>query len=650
MKNSRAEDEKGFTVDSQKRVPDLLCLIFTGAAVTVMLASGFNQLPPFVAAMSALASLWAAVSVIFKNRLPLTVAVSALTGIAGIFVFFLIWGAEPFAKRLWWNALWALPAAILFAAALTAAKKCGRMRAKVTAAVSLVLMLALSVSYVFFMSLRVRPRVKDLSRGHDEYLASIGKAGEDAPNVLVILMDDMAYADISSYSYLGSLNATINTPNIDSIADNGIMMDNFYAASPVCSPSRFSLLTGRYSSRGYLDNVVFPTTVESDPYSITHFVNPFQFLYNVDGILGDEITLAEALRAAGYSTGCIGKWNLGDYGEYLPTAQGFDYFYGSYYVNDMTPYEWVRDSVSDSGEYSHELVRTHADNLDQSLSTAAFTEELNKFITDSIDSGEKFFAYYTTPWPHYPIFSNNNGAGKGDVSDDTYIDCIEEFDRYLGTVLDTLRAKGVYDDTLIVFTSDNGPGREGAAGALRGRKNTTFEGGMKVPLIVSYPSGNVGAAGEKSVFTYYKNGAEVRGETVVIDAAAINIDFFPTILEYCGILSLPSDRIIDGVSLKKLWSEDPYAVVHDKLFYLKRGKAQAVQMRVDGVDYKYFRHVQSENSAFFNQFYNNYLFDLDADPIEAYDISKRLPETAELLKKELEEFNRSVRENRRGIL
>lgn len=650
MKNSRAEDEKGFTVDSQKRVPDLLCLIFTGAAVTVMLASGFNQLPPFVAAMSALASLWAAVSVIFKNRLPLTVAVSALTGIAGIFVFFLIWGAEPFAKRLWWNALWALPAAILFAAALTAAKKCGRMRAKVTAAVSLVLMLALSVSYVFFMSLRVRPRVKDLSRGHDEYLASIGKAGEDAPNVLVILMDDMAYADISSYSYLGSLNATINTPNIDSIADNGIMMDNFYAASPVCSPSRFSLLTGRYSSRGYLDNVVFPTTVESDPYSITHFVNPFQFLYNVDGILGDEITLAEALRAAGYSTGCIGKWNLGDYGEYLPTAQGFDYFYGSYYVNDMTPYEWVRDSVSDSGEYSHELVRTHADNLDQSLSTAAFTEELNKFITDSIDSGEKFFAYYTTPWPHYPIFSNNNGAGKGDVSDDTYIDCIEEFDRYLGTVLDTLRAKGVYDDTLIVFTSDNGPGREGAAGALRGRKNTTFEGGMKVPLIVSYPSGNVGAAGEKSVFTYYKNGAEVRGETVVIDAAAMNIDFFPTILEYCGILSLPSDRIIDGVSLKKLWSEDPYAVVHDKLFYLKRGKAQAVQMRVDGVDYKYFRHVQSENSAFFNQFYNNYLFDLDADPIEAYDISKRLPETAELLKKELEEFNRSVRENRRGIL
>ena len=650
MKNSRAEDEKGFTVDSQKRVPDLLCLIFTGAAVTVMLASGFNQLPPFVAAMSALASLWAAVSVIFKNRLPLTVAVSALTGIAGIFVFFLIWGAEPFAKRLWWNALWALPAAILFAAALTAAKKCGRMRAKVTAAVSLLLMLALSVSYVFFMSLRVRPRVKDLSRGHDEYLASIGKAGEDAPNVLVILMDDMAYADISSYSYLGSLNATINTPNIDSIADNGIMMDNFYAASPVCSPSRFSLLTGRYSSRGYLDNVVFPTTVESDPYSITHFVNPFQFLYNVDGILGDEITLAEALRAAGYSTGCIGKWNLGDYGEYLPTAQGFDYFYGSYYVNDMTPYEWVRDSVSDSGEYSHELVRTHADNLDQSLSTAAFTEELNKFITDSIDSGEKFFAYYTTPWPHYPIFSNNNGAGKGDVSDDTYIDCIEEFDRYLGTVLDTLRAKGVYDDTLIVFTSDNGPGREGAAGALRGRKNTTFEGGMKVPLIVSYPSGNVGAAGEKSVFTYYKNGAEVRGETVVIDAAAMNIDFFPTILEYCGILSLPSDRIIDGVSLKKLWSEDPYAVVHDKLFYLKRGKAQAVQMRVDGVDYKYFRHVQSENSAFFNQFYNNYLFDLDADPIEAYDISKGLPETAELLKKELEEFNRSVRENRRGIL
>lgn len=639
-----------FTIDGSKRAFDLVYLIICGAVVLVMLAGGFVQLPLLAAVLSALAALTALVKLISENRLPMLLAVAELTCVTGIFLYFMIWGADGFLRRLWWNAVWAVPNAALFVALIRADRIFGRFKARVAAAIMLVAMVALSVTYVFFMSLRARPRVEDLSEGHDAYLDSVNKLSGDEPNVLVILMDDMAYADISSYSYLGSLNATINTPNIDSIADNGIMMDNFYAASPVCSPSRFSILTGRYSSRGYLDNVVFPTTVDSTPYSITHFVNPFQFYNNVDGILGDEITFAEVLQAAGYSTACIGKWNLGDYGEYLPTSQGFDYFYGSYYVNDMTPYDWVRDSVSEDGVFTHEQVRTHADNLDQSESTALFTEELTRFISDSVDSGEKFFAYYTTPWPHYPIFSNASGNGKGYVGDDTYIDCIEEFDRYLGRVLDLLKEKNVYDDTLIVFTSDNGPGREGAAGSLRGRKNTTFEGGMKVPLIASYPNGNVGAAGEKQSFVYYRDGVETLGETVVIDASCMNIDFFPTILEYCGITTLPSDRIIDGVSLKNLWSSDPNATPHEKLFYLKRGKAQAVQMRVDNVDYKYFKHVQSENSAFFNQFYNNYLFDLDADPIEAYDVSKRLPDVAEKLRAELDAFNRSVRENRRGIL
>lgn len=152
-------------------------------------------------------------------------------------------------------------------------------------------------------------------------------------------------------------------------------MENFYASAPVCTPSRFSLLTGRYATRGYIDNVIFPTPCDSDPYSITHFINPYQFLNNVDGILGDEITIAEALKAVGYDTSCIGKWNLGDYGEYLPTNQGFDYFYGSYYVNDMTPYNWVREVGGKAEE-----VRTHAENLDQSESTRLFTDELKSTL------------------------------------------------------------------------------------------------------------------------------------------------------------------------------------------------------------------------------------------------------------------------------
>ena len=179
----------------------------------------------------------------------------------------------------------------------------------------------------------------------------------------------------------------------------------------------------------------------------------------------------------------FGKWNLGDYGQYLPTNQGFDYFYGSYYVNDMTPYNWVKEESGKSVQ-----VKSHYDIKDQSETTKLLTAEVTDYISEKAERGQKFFACYATPWPHYPIYSGN----KGDTSDDSYIHCIEEFDRYLGDILNTLKAKGVYDDTIIMFTSDNGPGREGVAGALRGRRGTTFEGGQKVPMIVSYPAGNVG--------------------------------------------------------------------------------------------------------------------------------------------------------------
>ena len=297
------------------------------------------------------------------------------------------------------------------------------------------------------------------------------------------------------------------------------------------------------------------------------------------------------------------------------------------------------------------------------------TEQTVDFIENSVDSGEKFLAYYATPWPHWPVYSDNNGNGKGDTSDDTYIDCIEEFDKYLGDILGVLKEKGVYDDTLIIFTSDNGPGREGVTGALRGRKNTTFDGGMKVPLIASYPSGGLGSgeAVPDTAYDYYewvKDGnGDYTGETVKrggvtkhITSASMNFDLFTTILDYCGVSELPSDRIIDGVSLKGLWSGNAAAdsEIHDVLVYLKGGKAQAVRMTctVDGerYDFKYYDKVRTENSAFINQFYKNYLFNLDLDPAEGYDVSKRYPEIAAALNAELVGFRREMRENRRGII
>jgi len=686
-------EQKIIHVDKSKRIFDIVYLALCSAFMLVMWCTGYNFLPLVADILGIVAGVLVFARLLSKKNVGLYLWISYIVCMCGLFVYFLIWGAESFGKNLWYNFVLVLFPVLLATFVYVADKLVKKQHAvRVTCAVCAFLMAGTAIINVFFYNLRLRPTCESLQQGHDDYLKSVAdkySTNSNSPNVLVILMDDMAYSDISAYSYLGSDKATINTPNIDSIADGGIMMDNFYSASPVCSPSRFSILTGRYSSRGYLDNVVFPSDIMSNPWSPTHFLNPYQFLCNVDGILGDEITFAEVLQAAGYNTGCIGKWNLGDYGQYLPTSQGFDYFYGSYYVNDMTPYNWVEDKVDENGNFTSKEVRTHKENLDQSDSTRLLTAQMLNFIESSVENDEKFLAYYTTPWPHFPIYSNNDGNGKGDTADDTYIDCLEEFDKYLGDILNYLKNTpdkngngSLYDNTLIVFTSDNGPGREGVTGDMRGRKNTTFEGGMKVPIIASYPNGNLGkgSAIASETYEYYQwtNNADrtdegnvankkkselaTVGTTKHIDASSMNFDLFNTILRYCGITDgdgnvyLPTDRIIDGADLYDLWQANvPTSTrVHDKLFYLKKGKCQAVQMAVEVngtvYDFKYFDKVRTENSAFIDQVYKNYLFNLDTDPAEGYSVSKDLPEVAALLNAELKAFRDEMKTNRRGII
>lgn len=686
-------ESKILHVDKSKRIFDIVYLAFCSAFTLIMWCTGYNFLPLISDILGIVAGVLVFARLLSKKNVGLYLWISYIVCMCGLFVYFLIWGAESFGKNLWYNFVLVLFPVLLATFVYLADKVLKKQLAlSITCAVCAFLMAGTAIINVFFYNLRLRPTCESLQEGHDEYLKNVAakyQTNSNSPNVLVILMDDMGYSDISAYSYLGSKKATINTPNIDSIADNGIMMDNFYSASPVCSPSRFSILTGRYSSRGYLDNVVFPSDIMSNPWSPTHFLNPYQFLCNVDGILGDEITFAEVLQAAGYNTGCIGKWNLGDYGQYLPTNQGFDYFYGSYYVNDMTPYNWVEDKVDENGNFTSKEVRTHKENLDQSDSTRLLTAQMLNFIEASVEKNEKFLAYYTTPWPHFPVFSNNDGKGKGDISDDTYIDCIEEFDKYLGDVLNYLKntpdpngSGSLYDNTLVVFTSDNGPGREGVTGDMRGRKNTTFEGGMKVPIIASYPNGNLGqgSAIASQTYEYFqwtnnsdrtdegnvanKKKSEIAtvGTTKHIDASSMNFDLFNTILRYCNITNddgsvyLPSDRIIDGKDLYDLWQANVPTDhrVHDKIFYLKKGKCQAIQMAVelDGktYDFKYFDKVRTENSAFIDQVYKNYLFNLDTDPAEGYSLSKDLPDVAALLNKELLAFRNEMKTNRRGKL
>ena len=651
------------------------------AFAVVLLGTGMNKLAIPAVGLAALTAVFFAALSIAGRKVNVWLWASYGAVFLGLFLYSLIWGADSFGYRVWWHLVLLTAPAALAAAFLLLGKVFRGNALKAAAAAVAVLMIGACAMYAVLMSLRVRPTVDRMWEGHDAYLGSLSSssAKRNSPNVLVILMDDMGYADVSAYSSrLTDGKPQIYTPNIDSLAENGVIMENFYAASPVCSPSRFSMLTGRYNSRGWLDNVVFPTVnspSDGTPWSPTHFINAYDFLNNVDGMLGDEITFAEVLNAIGYDTYAVGKWNLGDYGEYLPTNQGFDYFYGSYYVNDMTPYNWVRDTGSGHPEgVTHAEVRTHAENLDQSESTRLFTDEMLSFMTSSVESGNPFLAFYTSPWPHYPIFSDNNGNGKGDTSDDSYIDCIEEFDRELGRILDYLRSTSdeenggtLYDNTVVIFTSDNGPGREGATGALRGRKNTTFEGGMKVPLIASYPAGGVGGNPNSTVTVTENDGTSRTSPTLRVTSSSMNFDIFTTLISLSGVTNddgsafLPSDRIIDGADLAALWrgETDPDASVHDVLFYQKKGKTQAVQMikvpvetehGTEYYDFKYYDRVQTENSAFIDQYYVNYLFNLDADPIEGYNVSMVYPEVAAKLNSALEEFRSEMKSNRRGIL
>lgn len=649
---AKASNVQRFISKKKKSVALLVFMCIASLYVFITLILGYNFLAAVGVALSMITSVLIFVSVLFKKQIHLYLWITYVVLTGGSLLIFSAWGAEGFGKSLGYNLLLTfvpLGASVVMFFLDAIFRKNMRAQRIVSILLSLLLILC-SLMYFLSMSMRMRPTVKSMQKGHDEYLNNIKNSGakQNSPNVLFILMDDMAYSDISCYSYLNKDGKapTINTPTLDALAEEGVSFENFYSCSPVCSPSRFGILTGRYASRGYLDNVIFPTTVSLNPFGSTRYLNPFQFYNNVDGILGDEITVAEVLHAAGYNTALIGKWNLGDYGEYLPTNQGFDYFYGSYYVNDMTPYNMVREVGGVAEE-----VHSHWDMLDQSETTRILTEELNGYISTAAEQDNPFFAYYCTPWPHYPIFSGE----KYDTTDDSYIACIEEFDAYLGTTIQLLKDKGVYDDTLIIFTSDNGPGREGVTGALRGRKNTTFDGGHKVPLIMSYPKSNISAPKSTSVTNLN-----------IITTNTMNIDLFPTILQYAGITAMPQDRIIDGRSLYNLledtdgtYCNDPDYRVHDALFYIKKGKVQGVQMPIEYVDkngntvkhdFKYFDKVRTENSAFIDQMYKNYLFNLTLDPAEGYNVSMTYPDIASTLNKKLNEFRKQLKSNRRGIV
>ncbi len=562
-----------------------------------------------------------------------------------------------FFVRLGGNLLIYLPCIIFFVALLLVGKKQFEKKGAhvvITSVISL-LLAGTSAFYVITMNLRTTPNVERLWEGHDDYLDGVDEVKSGKPNVLFIMMDDLGYGDIS-------LNGAIyDTPNIDSIGEDGVNFDNFYSSYSVCSPARFSLMTGRYPFRGYADNVIYPTNQTLSPFASTRLFNSIEMGNNCDGMLGDEITIAEVFQEAGYNTGAFGKWHLGDYGEYLPTNQGFDYFYGSHHVNDMTPFYYVEE---ENGEYEivHGTDEMFKDGKkEQSQLSEWVHESINDWITETVtNSDDPFFAYYATPWPHGPVFAGDDFDGTSGMG--TYVDCVTEFDYYLGELFNTLEELGVMDDTIIVFTSDNGPALEGSTGELRGGKYLAYEAGQKVPFMIKWTNNgglwDVGTTREQS---------------------SVLADMFPTLIELCGITGnngqenyLPTDRTIDGVSMLPVLQTDTAIHTADHpILHMKREKLKALQytMTTDEVlareeykDYeypvlteneyitfKYFRKMQNDNPAFFDKTRKNWLFVLNDDKSESYNRTSTYPTIAEELNEKMTAVMDDFKANRRGI-
>ena len=414
-------------------------------------------------------------------------------------------------------------------------------------------------------------------------------------------------------------------------------------------------MTGRYPYRGFADNVCYPTIDTLSPFAATRIFNSIEMGGNVDGMLGDEITIAETFKAAGYNTGAFGKWHLGDYGEYLPTNQGFDYFYGSHHVNDMTPFYHVTE---ENGEY--EIVQGTDDLKDQSDATKWIHAEITEWITEKSKEDKPFFDYYASPWPHAPVYVGKEYDGASGMG--TYADCVTEFDAYLGQLFDTMEELGVLENTIIVFTSDNGPALEGSVNELRGGKYLAYEGGQKEPFMIRWDNAN-GKLGETG--TTRKQSATLA-------------DLYPTLVDLCGITGnggqasyLPTDRVIDGVSMAPLLKDD--SVIHTAehpILHMKREDIKAIQYTVttesvlekypdytydvlknnEYVTFKYFDRIQNDNSAFFDKYRKNWLHILTDDSGENYNRSKVYPEIADEYNQKLCEIQKNFKENRRGII
>ncbi|MEC7265069.1 MAG: sulfatase [Bacteroidota bacterium] len=429
---------------------------------------------------------------------------------------------------------------------------------------------------------------------------------KEKPNFIIIFADDMGYGDLSSYGH-----PTIRTPYLDQMAVEGQKWTNFYVGASVCTPSRAALLTGRLPVRN----------------GMTSNVNRVLFPDSHNGIPESEVTIAEQMKKAGYATAAVGKWHLGHKEQFLPTNNGFDSYYGIPYSNDMDniiPFRsaggyfsfWKSEERKDINTFNVPLMRNTEiieRPADQHTITRRYTEESIKFINDKKD--EPFFLYLAYNLPHVPLFASEAFEGKSPRG--LYGDVVEEIDHSVGQILKSLKDNGLAENTIVVFTSDNGPWlimneEGGSAGLLRDGKGSTWEGGMREPCIFWSPG---------------------RIKPGIVTDIGTTMDLFTTFSNMVGV-PIPDDRIIDGVDLGPTLFEGAKGARNDMFFY--RGD-RMYAARVG--DYKAHFVTQPPYGTEVTEHNPPLLYNLNVDPSEKYDIAADHPEIIEKIMAVVKEHN-----------
>ena len=435
---------------------------------------------------------------------------------------------------------------------------------------------------------------------------SRAEEGPVRPNVVILLADDLGYGSLSCYG-----NTDYRTPHLDRLAGQGLRLTNFYVTTPGCAPSRAALLTGRYPFRsGMIRN--------PDP----------DYGLNQIGIPADEILLSELLQSIGYATSCLGKWHLGHLPDFYPRRHGFDEYFGIPYSNSSRP------AVLVENEHVVEYPVVQA-NL-----TSQYTERALRFL--EANQTRPFFLYVPYAMPHYPLAASERFYTP-QTPDDLYADVIREMDHSVGRIMAKLDDLHLAQRTIVIFSSDNGPWFGGSTGGLRGMKGSTFEGGIRVPMITRWPGRLPGGA--------------VRGQACSI------IDILPTILAAAGA-DVPRDRTIDGLDLTPMLLDDSplpdrllYSVVGRRLASVRRGKwkLHVLPPRIPQWNDERFRPHKPDGVTIIappEQYPGTrfpgpldgdpaqamMLFDLDSDPAERHDFAASHPKVVKRLLAEVERF------------